>query len=316
MATVNSVLGPLDTRNLGFTLTHEHIMFVPMAFRDYPELLGHNYVERLISDLKRAKDGGVDTIVDATTIDQVRDIKLMADSSRRSGINIICCSGWWLDIPRFFSDITIDQLAEIFTRECEQGISNTNIKAGILKASSDTSVVKPEEELVLRAVARAHLRTGTPITLHSHAQGQVGRYQLAVLKEEGVDLRRVMVGHVNDTTDTKYLFWLLQQGCYLGMDRYPGRGVTSEERTKTLKTLIDAGYAHRICLSHDRWIMRIIDANKDPIEDERLKLNPHGFLYIKKVVFPELQRMGISKEVLESLCVDGTRNYFEGILHS
>ena len=26
MATVNSVLGPLDTADLGFTLTHEHVV--------------------------------------------------------------------------------------------------------------------------------------------------------------------------------------------------------------------------------------------------------------------------------------------------
>ena len=82
--------------------------------------------------------------------------------------------------------------------------------------------VKPQEEVVLRGVARAHLRTGAPIMLHSYPAGQVGKQQLAILREEGVDPKRVKVDHSNDTTDVEYLSWLMEQGCYLGLDRYPG----------------------------------------------------------------------------------------------
>ena len=49
MTMINSVLGPLDTKNLGFTLMHEHIMFGPTGvFRDYPELFGDNALERVV----------------------------------------------------------------------------------------------------------------------------------------------------------------------------------------------------------------------------------------------------------------------------
>ena len=58
--------------------------------------------------------------------------------------------------------------------------------------------------------------------LHSYSPGQVGRQQLAILKEEGVNLRRVKVDHSTDTTDMEYLTWIVEQGCYLGMDRLPG----------------------------------------------------------------------------------------------
>ncbi len=59
--------------------------------------------------------------------------------------------------------------------------------------------------------------------VHSYSPCQVGKQQLAILKEEGVDLRRVKMDHFNDTTDVEYLIWLLEQGCYLGLDRYPRR---------------------------------------------------------------------------------------------
>jgi len=58
--------------------------------------------------------------------------------------------------------------------------------------------------------------------IHSYSPGQVGRRQIEILKEEGVPLNRVKLDHSNDTTDLEYLFWILDQGCFLGLDRYPG----------------------------------------------------------------------------------------------
>ena len=314
MTTINSVLGPLDTASLGFTLMHEHIISTSAGVsRDYPELLGARLMERVVGDLKRAKEGGVDTIVDATTIDLGRDVDLLAEASRRSGVNIIACTGWWLDIPRCLAGISADRLAQVFTREIEQGISKTDIRAGILKSASDMAGVTPEAAVILQAVARAHRRTGVPIMLHSYSPGQIGRQQLAVLKEEGVDLHRVKMDHSNDTTDEEYLGWLLAQGCYLGLDRYPGRNTSPLARTRTMKALLDAGYAGRLCLSHDRTIAPVIAADQEATAAARLKLNPYGYLYIKEVVFPQLREMGVDEAIVNSLCVDGPRNFFEGV---
>jgi phosphotriesterase-related protein len=314
MAKINSVLGPLDTEKLGFTLMHEHVMCgFAGVLPNFPELFVDDMMEVVVDDLKKAKAGGIDTIVDATTIDLGRDINLIAEASRRSGVNIIACSGWWLDIPVFFAGLSPDQLAELFTREIEEGIAGTDIKAGILKAASDVAGVTPEAQVILRAVARAHRRTGVPIMIHSYSPGQVGRQQLDILKEEGVDLKRVKMDHSNDTTDVEYLTWMLEQGCYLGMDRYPGRNVSPLARTKTMKALIDAGYADRICPSHDRLVLRVMAENPMITEEERLKMNPHGFLYMKKVVLEQLREMGTSEEILKRLCVVGPRNFFEGV---
>ncbi|MBM2825714.1 MAG: hypothetical protein HW402_1378, partial [Dehalococcoidales bacterium] len=274
-----------------------------------------NLMGRVVDSLKQAKEGGVDTIVDATTLDLDRSIDLLAEASHRSGVNIIATTGWWLDIPRYFAGVSIDQLAELFTREIEQGISGTNIKAGMLKSASDMTGVTPEAAIILRAVAKAHLKTGVPIMLHSYSPGQVGQQQLVILKEEGVDLKRVKLDHSNDTTDVEYLTWILEQGCFLGLDRYPGRNVSPLARTKTMKALIDAGYSDRLCPSHDFSILAV-DTAMARISgisiEERRKRNPYGFLYIQKVVFPQLRAMGVSAEIISRLCVDGPSHFFEG----
>ncbi|MFC1798267.1 phosphotriesterase [Thermodesulfobacteriota bacterium] len=306
MAIINSVLGPLDTVNLGFTLMHEHVLVGSAGvYSTYPELYGPNTKDCIINLLKKAKQGGVDTIVDASTLDLDRHVRLLSEVSRLTEINIIACTGSWLDIPRCYAGVTSDQLAEVFSREIEKGISGTDIKAGILKAASDMEGVKPDEEKVLRAVARSHLRTGVPIMLHSYSPGQVGWQQLDILKDEGVELRHVKMDHCSDTTDLDYLVSLIEAGCYLGMERNPGRvrQVTALARIKTIKALIEKGYAKRICPS--------MDGNCVPVE-KRLTLNPHGFLYIQEVVIPKLREMGVPEPELSRLCIDAPRKFFEG----
>lgn len=314
MSIINSVLGPLDTADLGFTLMHEHIMTgaggVP---RDYPELFGTGFIDRIVNALIQAKKGGVDTVVDATTIDLGRDVTILAEASRRSGVNIIACSGWWLEHPRFVTGVSADQYAQVFVREIREGIAGTNIKAGILKSASDITGVTPADEVTLRAVARAHLQTGAPIMIHSYSPGQVGRQQIAILKEEGADLTRVKIDHSNDTTDVEYLIWILEQGCYLGLDRYPGRNASPLARTKTMKALIDAGYTDRLLPSHDCCLAPAIAEDIPGFMEDMEAYNPHKYLYMKKVVFPQLREMGIPKATLDRLCVVGPRNFFEGV---
>ena len=163
MAVINTVLGPMDSADLGFTLMHEHLIVAPTGISaNYPEFLGTNPMERAVDILQKAKEGGVDTLVDATTLDLDRNVALMAEASRRSGINIIACTGWHLNISPYFIGLSADQLADSFARDIEHGIAGTDIKAGILKAASDMAGVRPEEETVLRAIARAHHRTGHP----------------------------------------------------------------------------------------------------------------------------------------------------------
>jgi phosphotriesterase-related protein len=311
MTQINSVLGLIDSKKLGFTLMHEHLLVgFHGIITEYPEFLADNVLERIVRRLKEAKEGGVDTVVDMTTNDLGRDINMIVEASRRSGVNIIACSGWWRDVPRFMMGVTADQMAKAFVREIEVGIAGTKIKAGLLKSASDFEGVTPPQEIVLRGVARAHKITGVPIAIHSYHPGQIALQQIHILEEEGIDLRRVKFDHSNDTTDVEYLLGILKKGCFLGLDRYPGRMVSSMSRTKTMKALIDAGYADRLCPSHDCSLAYVFPegANIEQMEAG----NPHRYLYIKKVVFPWLKEMGVSESIISRLCVDGPRNFFEG----
>ena len=108
MAIINSVLGEIDSKNLGFTLMHEHVMVAASGLSThYPDLLGANREQRAIECLKTAKAHGIDTMLDATTFDLGRDPALLKTVAEASGVNLINVTGWWLDVPRFMQGVEV-----------------------------------------------------------------------------------------------------------------------------------------------------------------------------------------------------------------
>ena len=73
MAIINSVLGPIDTDKLGTSLMHEHTVAAgasPALTENYPKLFPDDFMDTIvIPGLTEAKKGGIDTIVDCTTLD-------------------------------------------------------------------------------------------------------------------------------------------------------------------------------------------------------------------------------------------------------
>jgi phosphotriesterase-related protein len=316
MTQINSVLGPIDSGDLGFTLMHEHVMVAASGLsKSYPDLLGPNREERAIACLKKAKAAGINTLLDATTFDLGRDPELLRHVAFESGVNLINVTGWWLDVPRFMLGVGANQMADEFIRDINEGFRGTDIKAGMLKCAADFEGVTPPLETMARAVARAHLQTGVPIMVHSYPTGHVAKRQIEIFREEGVDLTRVKIDHSNDTTDTDYLKWILDQGCFLGLDRYPGRLVSPHMRTVTLKRLMDKGYAERLCPSHDCICLHIHNEQADgsiPAEHAFTASNPDQYLYMHRHVIPELLQMGATQADIDMLFIDNPKRLFEG----
>jgi len=320
MPTVNTILGSVDVNSLGFTLTHEHVRESSAGIPyTYPELLDHeDDVARGVARLNEAAAEGVGTIVDVTTLDLGRDMRLLKEVAERVELNIVPATGLWRDIPRHVGlGSTVERLAGAFIREIEVGIEGTGIKAGVIKVATDVEQITEEgltrpSDLVLRAAARACNHTGVPIATHTAALAKAGNYQVAVFEEEGVDLRRVCIGHSNDTDDMDYLTAILRKGCYLGMDRYPGgrdRGLNWEERTQVVKNLVDLGFAGQVTLSHDFGGPR--PALPEVLE-MRKAYNPDGYCFVVRRVLPRLRELGISEEDIHTMTVDAPRRLFGG----
>jgi phosphotriesterase-related protein len=315
MPTVSTVLGPVDTAELGFTLSHEHVGTNAAGLRHtYPEFIDRDgIIEQSVAAMKEAYAEGVRTIVDVSTFDLGRDVRMIEEVSRMSGVQIIVATGNHLAVPRPFGDVSPDVIAPLYVREIEEGIEGTGIRAGIIKVASDRGGITPPQEVILRAAARAHNQTGTPISTHTWSPDRVGEQQVRILEEEGVDLSRVYIGHSNDDTDMDYLLGLLNRGAWLGLDRYPGGRVAGtpdwEKRTEIAYKLIEAGFCHRIMLSHDYSVPKArLGA---AVQEERRRANPDGYNFILRRVLPRLKELGASDQDIHQITVENPRRFFE-----
>ena len=298
---VQTVLGPIDASKLGFTLTHEHICRCPLkVFGDRASA-----VAKAVDKLKEARDAGVDTVVDATPFDVERDIRFGEEVSRKSGMQIVACTGQHFFAPESLNKRTVEEITEIFISEIERGIDGTDIKAGVIKVAARSGAMTPAEEKLFRAAARASKATGIPVETHTNSSERGGEAQAAIFEAEGLSSTRVSFGHSNDTDDMDYLTRLAKRGYTLGMDhafwgQAPGAELSWQRRVECIKQLIDAGFVDRLFLSND-WVFGDV---------ERDKVNPDGLLYTTRKTIPYLKQIGVSQRDIRAITVENPKSFF------
>jgi len=309
---VPTVLGTnIQSDALGHTLMHEHVFVLNTEIeRNYPfEWDEEIRVSDAIAKLRSAHLAGVDTIVDLTVIGLGRDVERVRRVAEQVPVNILCATGvyTYADVPMYFKfrgpGMLIDgpdRLEEFMVRDLTEGIADTGIRAAIIKCATDSEGVTPGVERILRSSARAHLRTGAPISTHTHAGTERGLEQLEIFKEEGVDLSRVVIGHSGDTTDLAYLRRLLDEGVTLGMDRFGlNLMLDFDSRVATVATLVHAGFADQIVLSHDA---AAYSQNWD-IDAKALHMPQWHYEHIHHDVIPALKKYDVTDDDIATMLI-------------
>ena len=320
MALVNTVRGAIDSARLGVTLMHEHVFVLSSEImQNFPGPWGdeEKRVADAITRLNQLKARGVDSIVDLTVIGLGRYIPRIQRVAAETQINIVAATGVYTynDVPMYFhfqgpgTELGgPEMMVDMFVKDIEEGIAGTGVKAAILKCATDRPGVTPGVERVLRAVAQAHLRTGVPISTHTHAATERGLEQQRVFQEEGVDLTRVVIGHSGDTTDIAYLEKLIANGSYIGMDRF-GIDVLLpfEDRVNTVAKMCELGYADRMVLSQDAACFN------DWLPEAALPavLPNWHYVHIHNDVIPALKQRGVTNRQIETMLVDNPRRIFD-----
>lgn len=312
---VNTVLGPVDAAELGFTLMHEHLVTQSIGLREtWPDVFEPGpVVRRAVEKLREARASGIDTIVDLTTVDLGRDVPLVREIAQQVDLRIVVATGVHLHVPRYFHMRPPEAAARLFVRDIVEGAQGTDVKAGIIKIACNEPAIAGPVETIFRAAARAHRETGVPISTHTDSPRRSGLDQQRILAEEGVDLTRVVIGHSGDTEDLEYLERLLDRGSYLGMDRFgldhfAGQPLlTTDRRVGVIAELCRRGHADRLVLSHDASAWS--DA-RPPEYQERTWPNWH-WTHIPRDVLPALLAAGVPQAQIDRMARENPRAIFE-----
>src|ERR1700730_3630285 len=156
MPQVQTVQGPIDARELGLTLGHEHVRFRdeavtaqwPGRYDEAAEL------DAALEAVGAAKGKGVQTIVDATAMFGGRDVRFMKQVADQTAVRIVACTGIYSYdyLPHYFENRDIDAMADHFVSDLTRGVQGTDIKAAFLKCAADAPGVTEHVEKIHRAV--------------------------------------------------------------------------------------------------------------------------------------------------------------------
>jgi predicted metal-dependent phosphotriesterase family hydrolase len=255
MPSVMTVTGPIEPAQLGATYAHEHLLAAPPDWSPDQEDQDFTMLsfETAVKELGLFKLAGGRAIVEMSPPDYNRRPEGLRDLAIQTGVHIIMTTGLHKDIfsHPFTGQTTTDELAERFRREVTQGVAESGVKAGIIKAATSLNTITSGEEKVLRAAARAHLATGAPISTHTQ-NGTMGLEQLDIFQAEGVDLTRVALGHVDRKLEYEYHKAMLDRGAYLIYDQISKeKYVADRDRVSLLIQLVAEGYGQQIMLAGD-----------------------------------------------------------------
>lgn len=249
---VMTALGPIDPGALGFTLSHEHLFCRPVTSIEDPDFILDD-ATAAVTELDYFFAAGGRAVVEMSTRDYGRDIAELFGIAQRAPTHLVLAAGHHKELfsKPYIADQSIDRVAADIVRELQVGIDGTAVKAGLIKAGSSFDVITAIEEKALRAAARAHLMTGAPISTHTE-RGTMALEQIELLQREGVDPRRVVIGHMDRRLEEHYLRQVLETGVFIGFDGWSKQAHASdEERAAMTKRLIDLGFGGQILLSGD-----------------------------------------------------------------
>ncbi|RKN05934.1 phosphotriesterase [Streptomyces radicis] len=283
--TVQSVTGPLLPEQLGVTLTHEHI-FINMT-RTTPQDGYLNVWAEAEAELGLFTAAGGSTLIEVTngelsdyaapvgwsqdprdmqqnprtgsrSVANVLATKAMAEAT---GVQVILGTGHYYDTyldKRWFDRNATNTIADFLIADLLDEIPGTGVRAGVIgEVASDLSHITAVEERSFRAAARASRETGALVSTHA-ASFPTGLAQLEIMREEGVDPGRVVIGHADTVKSVDYSLELARRGAFVQFDclmtcRIGGNLISHQidRRLSYLRTLIEKGHQDRILLSQD-----------------------------------------------------------------
>ena len=306
MAHVQTVLGPIDPLDLGFTLPHEHtqiaLWHIPDRW-DYWQLTRDEPV--ILAELAAYRQAGGSGLVDLTLPGVGRDPDWLVALARASGLHLVMGGGWYrgayYPAEALIDRRSVDELADALVQEAADGVAGTGVRPGIFgEIGTDKPWVSAQEERVHRAVARAARRTGLAITTHA-VLSPVGLEQLRIFESEGADPTRVVIGHADSYPALEHLLAIVERGAsvefdFLGMSFTPAERHGEGRVVELLTELLARGHLDRVLLS------------QDVCHDAQLRhYEGNGFTYLATTFLPRLKAAGLDDAEIEAITVANPR---------
>ena len=303
---VETVLGPVSCDRLGFTLMHEHLLLSSWDARiaDPERLPVREALDLITPVIQDAYDAGVRTLVDVTPYNMGRDMEILREVSRRTGMQIVASTGIFIDESPLIRMADEALLTRMIQREAAEGVQGTPSRCGAIKCGTGEAGLTENNRKILRACGRAQKLTGLPIITHCRpANTRLGLFQQDLFEEQGADLRRVVIGHFRVGDPLDYAENVMRRGSFIAIDQMNFNGHNLAYNLEMIPELIRRGWADHLIFSHDAVIC--FNHSRWSDWDHRTYVNyaPDSLSFISRVVIPGLLERGVTREDIETIMV-------------
>lgn len=305
MAFIHTVTGEIPQEDLGITYGHDHILFMPpQPIADKDPTLRLDDEQKSMREMEIFKMAGGDCVVEMSTVETGRSPHGMKTISEKTGIRIVAATGFNKSIycESRVADKTIEEVSQEMINDLTKGMDDTQIKAGVIKASSSKNMFSPGEEKIFQAAALAHLATGAPVSTHTEA-GTMALEQIQKLTSTGVKPNRIVIGHLDRKLEWDFLSEIAQTGVCLSFDQISKEKYYPDTlRIEMIKKLIDSGHGGQLLLAGD--LARI-----SYLPSYGFGYGP-GYTYILWRFVPWMIEEGVSREDIDKILITNPANVF------
>ncbi|MGF1757624.1 phosphotriesterase-related protein [Photobacterium sagamiensis] len=276
----------------GYTYVHEHLHIDLSPQKGDVDCRLDQY-DLIKEELLQLKLRGVFNIVEVTNRFMGRNHHFIEDLMADTGMNILLSTGYYIDgfFPPELHSRSAREISREMVGEIENGIAGSDLKASLIgEIGSSENTFTDIEKKVFEAAAYAHLETGCPISTHQ-SMSSMGRQQVMWLKQYGVNMNNVTIGHCDLKDNLDDIVWLIDQGCYVQFDTIGKNDYYPDtKRLDMLEMLSERGYLERVMLSMD------ITRRSHLKENGGL-----GFCYLMDTFIPMLRERGISQQEIDTM---------------
>lgn len=311
---IMTVNGPVNPKEMGVTLQHEHIL-VDFSGADsiiYSHWDRNDVIEKVFPVLMEAKKAGLITFIDCTPAYLGRDPLLLRELSMKTGINILTNTGYYgaynnFYIPKSFYETTAEGLAAQWIDEFDNGIDKTGIKPGFIKiAVSPDDTLSADHRKIITAAGLTHLATGMVIASHTGPDNPAFE-QITLLKEMGIAPSAFIWVHAQKGSIEGNIKAAIE-GAWISFDNVskkdrinPGDPYSIEWYAGRIIKMKENGLLHKVLISHDSgWY--------EPGKPDGGKIN--GYIVIFTYLVPALKSKGITDKEIDQLLITNPREAF------
>ncbi len=293
---VNTVTGRLACEDMGFTLPHEHVIVDwnggdGKSAERYDPAEVFTVIYPYLRDIRML---GAQTFVDCTPPYLGRDVMALKRLSIATGLNIITNTGLYerTRVPEFALELPIGELADMFLKECHDGIGDTGIYPGFIKigVSNEGPMVDFDRRLVT-AACRAHRETG--LTIYSHTfQGTSALEEINIIEREKIDPASFVYVHAGFDPDISFNISAAERGVWIEYDSI--RAETRDKHIANILTMLGKGFEDQLLLSQDRGWYTVGQQKGGMV---------NAYTYLQKTFLPHLREYGVNNKLIRKLTV-------------